>query len=238
MKQFIQSVFGKGIGGLLLSILIFPSLMAQEEAPIVEFSFQTYCIANATQISRLPELYFQNGERYLPLPVRSNALGLKRTFNGALPFAVYVQEINEEGEKVYRSVAVLNKTFPEGRQDPQVLLVRAEAGKLSLDAIAIDAELKAGRILVLNAGAKDIRIRAGEAETVMIGKGSARLVNYRHGDDYRFRLLVASENETEGWELVHNAVVTQTREQALMLVVYPHSTSKKAYNVRFLPLDN
>lgn len=236
MKQFLQSVLRKGIGSILLNILIFPSLMAQEEAPIVEFSFQTYCIANASQISRLPELYYQNGERFLPLPLRSNALGLKRTFKGTLPFAAYVQEINEEGEKTYRSVAVLNKTFPEGRQEHQVLLVKLETGKLSLDAISVDAELKAGRILVLNAGSKDIRIRAGEAETVIIGKGAARLVNYKHGADYRFRLLVASENENDGWELVHNAVVTQTREQALMLVVYPHS--KKAYNVRFLPLDN
>lgn len=204
------------------------------------FTFQTFFIADeAVSRAVLPPLFYQRGNRFLPLNLVPNSLGLRHVFEGPLPFAFYIEETNEENETVYRQVAVLNKTFAGSQPGPQLIVVKPEPGRLDINAIPIGADnLEAGKILVLNAGPRDVAIRAGETDPVVIGKGAARMVDYLRGSDYRFRLLVASENGSEGWELVHSSMVTQVRERPLMLVVYPHGSSTHSYNVRFIPLGS
>lgn len=240
MKQF--NAFGacyRLLIALFVGGIVFPMIAAgNEEGSPVMFSFQTYYLSDGeVGLAGLPPLFYRKGDHFLPVTLVPNKLGLKHTFQGIPPFALYVEEINEENQTVYRPVAVLRKTFASARPGPQLIVVKPVSGQLQVDAIPVgDEQLKPGQMLVLNAGDRDIAIRAGETEPVMIGRGSARIVDYLRDSDHRFRLLVASESGENGWELVYNSVLTQVREQPLLLVVYPHSGASH-YNVRFIPLN-
>ncbi len=211
-----------------------------EEPPVAEFSFQTLLLAprqNPGGGSGPSEWFYRSGQSFEPLTVSRANLGLKHRFKGRLPFRFFEKQETEEGKTVYRPVLRLDQTLPSLRPGHQIMVISGDSDGYGLQAIGAGADnLAPGQILVLNASKHPLAARTSDGSPTRISAASSSVVDYAINDDQRFRLEIAAGRGGD-WQLIHNATVTQARESALFLIVYPNERRNALWNVRFLRIS-
>jgi hypothetical protein len=182
-------------------------------------------------------LYYLRTDDYRPLNLAPHSLGLRHRFKGSLPFQVYEEQLNEEGEIVYRPVGRLEEGFDSLRPGHQVLLVDRQNKTYRLSAIpAGQGAVEPGEVLVFNGSRYPLAFRVSDQDGTRLAPGTFTVTDYRDGEQPRFRLEIAAERADE-WRLIHNALVTQVAKRPLFLMVYPNQRVPDRWNVRFLRLN-
>ncbi|MBC2595578.1 hypothetical protein H5P28_15025 [Ruficoccus amylovorans] len=209
------------------------------EEELVEFSFQTYFYTGSeADTASVPRgenaLYYQQGAEFKPLTLAPNNLGLKHTFRGSLPFRLYVQQTNEDGQTVYRPVAeAVGKNAGEGSH--RVLFIQPAGEQFRIALMRADAARVAqGEVLIMNVGGQALAATSGEGTLVQIGPGESKVMRYDEGEDSSFSLKIASR-KGEGWDIIHTSRLAYRNPRPLFLIVYP-TQDGKFWHVRFLKL--
>lgn len=207
-----------------------------EDRKVAEFTFQTFYFGSGGG-DGVPELYYAREGDYRPLNLAPWNLGLRHRFSGPVPFAVYAERENEDGEIVYVPVGRLETKFESMKPGHQILLVRGEGDGYQLNAIpAGDDAVTPGEVLVFNGSRNPLAFRVGERKPLRLAPGDFTVTEYKEGGNERFRLEIAAARDDE-WRLIHNASVTQVAERPLLLMVYPNQRVPDRWNVRFLRLN-
>lgn len=234
----------------MMALCIIPSGFANDETgreeSVIEASFQTFFYeGNALErdendevvpadVAR-PELFYQDGDQFPQVSLGRNRLGLKHRFRGVPPFRFYREEMVDEEKRMVPVAALPPDALQSGGH--YVILMEQTGADLRLQAVeAGGGRVDANEILLLNASSRRVAAQSDAADPTIIPPGESRSLGFETGDDYRFSLKIASEQD-EGWELIRSTRVTQVGDRALFMIIYPDARRENRWHTRFLRLQ-